>query len=302
MRINYISRIYRSKNFGIYYLLAVTLINILLWIVFRVISPLISSVLNDSPISVTLNSVDYYVALTQGVSSSLIALFALFSDNIIWRKISFIEVFKMPGSEYNFLMLAFLLAISLLSLYIVIPYKNYELLYIFDNLRILWIIILTFSYLWTYVGGIWKSHIIMHGVILAGIGQIIRTSTIFLSATIAKIINLLGLLLIILAVIIFLYYTIKWCQSIWNMKYEDYTFEIYCCNIYLIFFWLSAFLISFFYFKDGIPSDQNLASYQRVILLYINMTYIVGVALTQSRGARVHKDICQVCIKYTIIK
>ena len=299
---NYFTTAYDSKNFGICYFLAITCINISLWTIFLLITPLTSSVLNDSSISVTINSINYYVALTQGVSSSLIVLFALFSDNIIWRKISFIEVFKMPGSEYNFLMLTFLLAISLLSLFIVVPYKSYELLYVFSNLRVLCVIILTFSYLRTYVGGIWKSHMIVNAIVLVGIGHTIRISTIFLSTSIAKIINLLGLLIIIVAIIIFLYHTIKWCQSIWNMKYEDYTFEIYCCNIYLIFFWLSAFLLSFLYLNDGIESEKNILPYQNVTFIYLNMTYIVGVALTQSRGARVHKDICQVCIKYTIIK
>ena len=291
---NYVVKIYNSKNFGIYYLITVTFICIFLWFIFYFSHAFPSLVLNNSQIATTINSVDYHVALTQGVSSSLIALFALFSDNIVWRKISFLAVFRMQGSEYNFLMLAFLLTISVCSLYMIVPYKNYELLFVFDNLRFLWNLVLTFCYLWTYVGGIWKSPNIMHSVVLLGFGQIVRISSMFFQQNIAKIINNTGLVIVLIPVAILLYYTIKWCQSIWYTKYEDYTFEMYCCNIYLIFSWLSVVCILIVFFMNGLELWQNTNSWKRTVILYMNMMYIVGVALTQSRGARVHKDICQV--------
>jgi hypothetical protein len=291
---DYLTRTYSNKNLGIYYIITVTFISICLWLIFRFVHAFPSSVLYDSQIATTINSVDYYVALTQGISSSLIVLFALFSDNIIWRKISLLSVFRMQGSEYNFLMLAFLLTISLCSFFFVIPYRSYELLFIFDNLRILWIITFTFCYLWTYVGGIWKSPKVMSTILLAGFAQLLRMSAMFFSNP--KLINLIGFVFLLLSLSIFLCYSIIWCKSLWNIKYEEYTFEMYSCNIYLIFFWVSAFIILLFYLKDGIEIWQNILPYKRMIYLYVNMVYIVGVALTQSRGARVNKDISQVTL------
>jgi hypothetical protein len=221
-------------------------------------------------------------------------------DNIWLGKFSNSKI-KALGAEHNIVILLFLLLTSLCSLYIVIPFKFYELQHWMNSLRLIWIVTFTSSYLHKYVGGMWTSPIVSLGTTLFALCQALRFSEIFYDNDHINTIHYISLSFNVTSNLIFLFMIIRWCYSIRFIKFKDYTLRIYSCNVYLttlLLLGLSIWLLGIIYHP---PLWYDSTSTMNVYFNYIMYGFMIGVTLLQHSAANIDLVVSLSEVYYNLI-
>jgi hypothetical protein len=201
--------------------ISTTLINLILLVIHK--SP--NQINEVLPVASLSNNIDFKVSHIIGATSSVLVLFQYISISIWLGKFSVSRI-RVPGTEYNVLILLFLLISNLCSLYIVIPFKYYDFQHYLNSISSVWMLCFTFSYLNRYVGGIMTTPIVLFATSLHAISQILRLSEIYFDGSTITTVHSISLGFNSTSTLTYLVLLFQWLHSIHHIKFENYTLRV----------------------------------------------------------------------------
>jgi len=205
------------------------------------------------------------------------------------------DLFSYRDSFSKLVILAFLLTPDAAQLFYVIPQEHYVAFVLIRFIRYIFWISATFGYLVRYGGEVWSSKLVVLGVAAVDIGCILKFISYFnISLKIVRTFGncFLGIGLLIFAIISYKYI---YQQYITYTRQREIKSNDYCCNVYLISFWITCFGLTFLLFFNDFPNWYQIKVEIVVVETMLFTVYYVLITVFQGKAALVDAIASKVC-------
>ena len=239
--------------------------------------------IKSTPIFKAVHSNSYLISLISSASMSVHLLVDFVGHNFISRE----DIFSYRDSFSKLVILAFLLTPDLAQLFIVIPESNYVAYMLIRFIRYVSWMSATFGYLARYGGPIWCSKAVIFGLFLVDLAWILKFISFFdvhLNSLAIISNSLVAFGLIIFAVISYQYIR---KQIIFFMKNIQISSDDYCCNVYLVAFWITCFGLAFQLMFNDFPHWYEVNTEMVVAETMLYTVYYVVITVFQGKAALV---------------
>ena len=212
------------------------------------------------------------------------------------------EILSYRDSISKLVILAFLLTPDVTLLFIVIPEGNCFAFMLIRYLRYVAWIAASFLYLEIYGGRVWKgSKVITIGVLIVDIGFILKFISYFnIRLALARTIGnwFLGIGILLLAQVTYQYIRQQLDTFVKKFKIDS---DDYCCNVYLVAFWITCFGHAFILIFYDFPNWYEIKTETAVAETMIYTVYYVVITVFQGKAALVDAVASKVALCLSLI-
>ena len=207
------------------------------------------------PIVKAICSKEYLLSLVSSASMSFHMIVDIFGHSLFSKG----YIYSYRNFYSKILIILFLLTPDLVQLFIVIPNLDYYSFFLFRYIRYLTFCMVTFLYLTHCGGNIWRSYIPLNGLIAILSGFILKYYLYFLDTNSFSSLVPIALCLQAIGTLLTGLCTYRWCRKLYRNKAEGkrMTSDQYCCNIYLLGFWIVCIALWFQTIYNNFPIWYN---------------------------------------------
>ena len=188
------------------------------------------------PIIIAISSKEYLISLISSASMSFHVIVDIFGHSVFSKG----NIYSYRNFYSKILIILFLVTPDLAQLFIVIPNLDFNSYFLFRFMRYLTFSMITFVYLTHCGGNIWSSHISLNGLFAIQIGFTIKYYSYFLDTKASSFLMVTSLGFQAIGTFLTAVCTYRWCKQLYQNIAESkkLTSDQYCCNIYLLGFWM----------------------------------------------------------------
>ena len=209
------------------------------------------------PVVIAINSQEYLLSLVSSASMSFHVVIDIFGHSLFSKG----YIFSYRNFYSKILIVLFLLTPDLGQLLVVIPNLDYNSFFLFRYTRYLALSTITFLYLTHCGGSIWRSSTLLKGLIPIYGGFILKYYLYFLDTHTFSSLVLVAVCLQAVGTFLIAICTYRWCRKLYrdNAEGKKMTSDQYCCNIYLLGFWIVCIALWFQAIYNHLPDwyDTN---------------------------------------------
>jgi len=230
------------------------------------------------PIVTAINSIGFKYSLVAGIAAAAPVLIDFVTDELSWSS---------QGAGFNILnQLVLALPNIILLLDDIYSDGDGRLFMVLYHIRVSMIQLLFFAYLSYYGAEVWGNLSMLLSSLLFFIGSILRCFALNSLSSTSDNLNIWGTVLQSLCVLVLLIYSIIWVVKIRNEPSSQFNLDRYCCNTYLICFWLMCVGLSILSGFKGVRRWYAFDGETLAIKNYIFTITIVAVAVVHGRATR----------------
>ena len=235
----------------------------------------------------------YLISLVSSASMSIHMLVDLFGHGMLSNRKEF---FIYRDSLSNLIILISLLIPDFIQLTYVIPYHDPLAFHIVHRIRNVLILFATFGFLSIYGGKVWRSLGILIAIAFANIGFILKFYSYFMSQEYFLHLSIISACLLAIGTIVFFCQSITWIKGIVSLyrSQQKISTDEYCCNVYLIAFWMSTAWFWSLALQNGQRNWYEFTTNSAVQLNMIFAAYYILIAVFQRHAAIRDAVICNV--------
>ena len=239
---------------------------------------------NKLPIDEAIKSIDYLVSVVASTSMSIHMLVDLLGHGALLKKSEF---FSYRDCLSNLVILVSLLVPDFIQLFCVIRFHDPLIFHVVHRIRNVMILFATFGFLAKFGGKMWRSLGVICGVLFGNIGLIVKYYSFFVVGSSYSRYSVISLFFLVSGTSLIFLRTLLWFKEMLRL-YRcglKITTDEYCCNVYLIAFWISIIWFWWLTTLNGLPNWYEYDINYTVQVNVLFSTYYILIAVFQRHAA-----------------